>query len=411
MGLIKAISGSIGGVMADQWKEYFYCEAIPADVLVTKGHKKVSGRSSNTVDDNVITNGSVIAVADGQCMVIVDQGKVVDLCAEPGEYTYDMSTEPSVFDGGKLGKNLLAVFQNIGKRFTFGGEIPKDQRVYYFNVKEIPGNKYGTPAPVPFRMVDRRENMNIDLDINIRCFGEYSYKITNPILFYTNVSGNVKQNYMRSEIDSQMKSELLTKLQKAFGTISQKQIRYSELPLYTVEIADELNELMSAEWRDKRGVEIFSFGISSVTATEEDEKRIKEMQQAAAFTNATAAGAWIASNTGAAMQTAAANEGGMGAMGAFMGLNMGQTMGGNMASNLFAMGQQQAAAQAPAPAAPQAPAGDTWTCSCGSVNTGKFCSNCGSPKPEAPAKKFCTNCGSQVEAGAKFCPNCGNKLA
>ena len=406
MGLIKAIAGAAGGVLADQWKEYFYCEAIPADVLVTKGHKKVSGRSSNNGDDNVITNGSVIAVADGQCMVIVDQGKVVDLCAEPGEYKYDMSTEPSIFDGGKLGKNLKAVFQNIGKRFTYGGEIPKDQRVYYFNVKEIPGNKYGTPSPVPFRMVDKRESMNIDLDINIRCFGEYSYKITNPILFYTNVSGNVSKNYMRSEIDSQMKSELLTKLQKAFGTISQKQIRYSELPLYTVEIADELNNLMSAEWRDKRGVEIFSFGISSVTATEEDEKRIKEMQQAAAFTNPTAAGAWIASNTGSAMQTAAANEGGMGAMGAFMGMNMGAAMGNNMAGNLFAMGQQQAQQ-----AAPQAPAGDTWTCSCGSVNTGKFCPNCGSAKPEAPAKKFCSNCGTQVEGNAKFCPNCGNKLA
>lgn len=156
MGLIKAALGSAGGVLADQWKEYFYCEALPADVLVVKGQKRASRRSSNTKgSDNIITNGSIIAVADGQCMLIVEHGKVVDVCAEPGEYTYDMSTEPSIFSGD-LGESISQVFQNIGKRFTFGGEAPKDQRIYYFNTKEIIGNKYGTAAPVPFRVVDQR---------------------------------------------------------------------------------------------------------------------------------------------------------------------------------------------------------------------------------------------------------------
>ena len=150
MGLIKAALGAAGGVMADQWKEYFYCEAIPADVLAVKGQKKVHGtlRATRRGDDNIITNGSVIAVADGQCMLIVEQGKVVDVCAEPGEYTYDISTEPSIFSGD-LGDSVKSVFQNIGKRFTFGGEAPKDQRIYYFNTKELTGNKYGHPQSRP----------------------------------------------------------------------------------------------------------------------------------------------------------------------------------------------------------------------------------------------------------------------
>ena len=187
MGLIRAALGAAGGVLADQWKEYFYCEALPDNILVIKGRKKTRG--NNQGGDNIISNGSVIAVANGQCMMIVEQGKVVDLCAEPGEYTYDISTEPSIFAGPDLASNIMEVFLNIGKRFTFGGDIPKDQRVYYFNTKELMGNKYGTPSPVPFRVVDK--NIGLDVDISIRCFGEYSYRVTNPMLFYANVCGYV----------------------------------------------------------------------------------------------------------------------------------------------------------------------------------------------------------------------------
>ncbi|MGL4790418.1 MAG: SPFH domain-containing protein, partial [Anaerotignaceae bacterium] len=195
MGLIKAAFGSLGGILADQWKDYFYCESLESDVLAVKGQKRASKRSSNTKgNDNIISNGSIIAVADGQCMIIVEQGKVVDVCAEPGEYTYDTSTEPSVFSG-QLSASLASVFENMGKRFTFGGEAPNDQRIYFFNTKEITGNKYGTPSPVPFRVVDN--NVGLDIDISIRCFGEYSYRITNPILFYTNVCGNVSEDYTR----------------------------------------------------------------------------------------------------------------------------------------------------------------------------------------------------------------------
>ena len=395
MGLIQAALGAASGVLADQWKEYFYCEAIPADVLVTKGIKRTSGRSSNTKgSDNIISNGSVIAVADGQCMIIVEQGKVVDLCAEPGEYTYDSSSEPSLFTGS-LGQSIKDVFKNIGKRFTFGGEPANDQRVYYFNTRELVGNKYGTPSPVPFRVVDN--NIGLDVDIAIRCFGEYSYRITNPILFYTNICGNVSSAYRRDQIDGQLKTELLTALQPAFARISEMGIRYSALPGHTQELADALNDVLSAKWRDLRGIEIVSFGVSSVKASEEDEAMIKELQRNAAFRNPNMAAAHLVGAQASAMQAAASNEGAGAAM-AFMGMNMAGQAGGVNAAELFQMGQQQ----------PAAPAADSWTCpGCGKTATGKFCPDCGTKKPEPVDYWTCTACGAKNKG--KFCSECGAK--
>ena len=458
MGLIKAIAGAAGGVLADQWKEYFYCEALEAEVLMTKGLKRVSGRSSNTKgSDNIISNGSVIAVADGQCMIIVEQGKVVDLCAEPGEYVYDFSTEPSIFCGS-LSQGIKDVFKNIGKRFTFGGEPPKDQRVYYFNTKELVGNKYGTAAPVPFRVVDAR--IGLDVDIAVRCFGEYSYRITNPILFYTNIAGNVGDYYTRDNLDSQMKTELLTALQPAFAKISEMGIRYSAVPGHAQELGNILNEELSAKWRDLRGIEIVSFGVSSLKASEEDEKMIKELQRNAALRDPTMAAAHLTGATAAAMQSAAANEGAGTAM-AFMGMGMAGNMGGQ-AANMFQMGMQQqqmnqqmgqqptpppaGPAGGVAPAAPAAPAADAWTCpacgtqgitgkfcpecggkkpapqipfdangwtcaACGTVNKGKFCAECGAKKPEGVPKYKCDKCGwepADPTKPPKFCPECGD---
>ena len=394
MGLIRAAMGAAGGTLADQWKEYFYCDAIPENVLAVKGQKKTTRRSSNRHgDDNVITDGSVIAVADGQCMLIVDQGKIVDMCAETGEYTYDMSSEPSLFCGS-LGQGLKNMFGTMANRFTFGGEAPKDQRIYYFNTKELIGNKYGTPSPVPFRVVDQRAG--IDIDVGIRCFGEYSYRVSNPMLFYTNVCGNVSEAYTRDRLDSQLKTELLTALQPAFAKIGETGIRYSQLPGHTMELADALNEVLSKKWRDLRGIEIVSFGVSSVTADEEDEKMLKELQRNAAFMDPTRAAAHLVGSQGDAMKMAAANKGG--AAMAFMGMNMAGQAGGMNAQDLYAMGQQQTAQ----PAASQ-PAG--WTCSCGHTgNTGKFCAECGQPKP-APAGEWKCSCGA-VNTG-KFCGECG----
>ena len=400
MGLIKAALGSAGGVLADQWKEYFYCESMPADVLVTKAHKKVSGRSSNKHgSENIISNGSVIAVNDGQCMLIVEQGKVVDVCAEPGEYTYDTSSEPSIFCGG-LGAGVKAAFQQVGKRFTFGGEPPKDQRVYFVNTKELVGNKYGTPNPVPFRVVDM--NIGLDMDITIRCFGEYSYQIANPVLFYTNVCGNVEQDYTREEIDGQLKSELMTALQPAFAKISEMGIRYSALPGHTQELSDVLNKVLSDKWDNLRGIRIVSLGVSSVKASEEDEAMIKELQRNAVFRNPTMAAAQMVGAQASAMQSAASNEKTGPAM-ACAAMKMAANVGGANAQNLFTMGQQQAAqAQPMQPSAPAPVPQAEWTCSCGTVNTGKFCSECGSPRPAGP---WTCSCGT-VNTG-KFCSECG----
>jgi membrane protease subunit (stomatin/prohibitin family) len=373
MGLIQAALSATGSALRDTWKDYFYCEALGANVMAAKGQRKTTGLSSNHGNDNIITDGSVIAVADGQCMVIVEQGKVVDVCAQPGEYRYDSKSEPSIFSGN-LGDSIKQVFAQIGKRFTFGGQPAEDQRIYYFNTKELTGMKYGTPNPVPFRVVDK--NVGLDIDISVKCFGEYSIKIANPILFYTNVCGNFAAEYTTDMIDGQLRTELLTALQPAFAKISDLGIRYSAVPGHTQELADALNEQLSKKWKDLRGIEIVSFGVSSLTADEEDEKIIKQAQQAAVNRDPNMAAATLVNAQAQAMQDAAKNPNG--SMMGFMGMNAAQNTGGANANAFFQAGQNQAAQ-----AAPQMATGDEWYCpKCGTKNTGKFCTNCGTKKPE-----------------------------
>ena len=433
MGLIKAGIGALGGVLADQWKEFFYCEALPKDVLVTKGQKRTGNRSSNTKgSDNIISNGSVIAVADGQCMIIVEQGKVVEVCAEPGEFVYDTSTEPSIF-AGNLGQSILDSFKTLGRRFTFGGDTGKDQRVYYFNTKEIMDNKFGTSNPIMFRVVDR--NINLDIDVNLRCNGVYSYKMVDPILFYTEVCGNVTQDYLRSEIDSQLKTEFVNALQPAMAKISDLEVRPNQVPAHTTELCEAMNVELSKLWGEKRGLKVVSIAMNPITLTEEDAELIKSAQRAAINRDPTMAAATMTQGTVDAMKTAAGNANG--AMTGFMGMGMTGMAGGamgNSAANLFSIAQQQkAGAQAAAPAngwtcpkcgaaaignfCPECgtkkpePAG-AWTCSCGAVNTGKFCTQCGAKKPEAVNYR-CSKCGFKPEDPAnppKFCPECGNRF-
>lgn len=401
MGLIKAGIGAAGGVLADQWKEFFYCESMDKDVLVKKGSKRAGKRSSNTKgDENIISNGSVVAVADGQCMMIVEQGKVVEVCAEPGEFVFDTSTEPSIF-AGNLDEGIDRTFEAIGKRFTFGGDTGKDQRVYYFNTKELVDNKFGTATPIPFRVVDT--NIGLDIDVSVRCNGIYSYRIADPILFYTNVCGNVASEYRREEIDSQLKTEFLTALQPAFAKISELQIRPSAIPGHVLELADAMNEALTKKWSQLRGLEIVSVGVNQVTLPPEDSEMIKQAQRTAIMRDPSMAAATLTGAQADAMKMAASNENG--AMMGFMGMGMAAQAGGMNAQNLFAMGQQQQAEQQTAPS--PAPAQNSWKCSCGATATGKFCPECGAKKPE-PVQAGAWKCKCGATATGKFCPECGS---
>lgn len=444
MGLIKAGLGALGGTLADQWKEFFYCESLDQNTLMVKGEKRITGRSSNTKgNDNIISNGSGIAVADGQCMIIVEQGKIVDFCAEPGEYTFDTSTEPSLFSGS-LGKSILETFKTIGKRFTYGGDTGKDQRVYYFNTKEIIGNKFGTATPIPFKVVVN-EQLGYKLSVDLRCNGEFTYKITDPLLFYKSLAGNVADRYDRSEIDSTLKSGLLNALQPALATIAAQKIEYYEIPAHTKEVSNALRDELADEWTQQRGIEMFTIKFNSVSVPEDQRKKITEWEETAMTTNPMTAGARMVGGTVDAMKTAAGNPNG--AMMGFMGMGMAQQQGGMNAQNLFQMGMQQQQmqqmqpqqpVQQQAPAQAAAPAGNAWKCACGATNTGKFCMECGQKMPEQSngwtctcgatnQGKFCPNCGAQKPAGAplykcdkcgwqpedphnppKFCPECGD---
>lgn len=423
MGLLKAGAGALGGVLADQWKEFFYCDSLDADTLVAKGEKRVGKRSSNTKGtDNVISNGSVISVNEGQSMIIVESGNVVEFCADPGEFLYDTSTEPSIFCGN-LGESIKKSFAEVGKRFTFGGDAPKDQRVYYFNTKEITGNKFGTPAPVPFR-VTIDEAANYKLSVDLRCNGVYSYKIADPLLFYTNVCGNVEYTYDRAELDDMLKSELLDALRPAFAKVSAMKIMYSEIPAHTKEVTGALSSELSSEWREKRGIELYAVSINGVSIPDDQRKKITEWEENLMTTNPNMAASRIVGSQADAMRTAAGNPNG--AVSGFFGMGMAQGAGGANAANLYAMGS------APENNAPKA----GWTCECGAVNTGKFCSNCGKPQPAAGwtcecgtlnTGKFCSNCGKPNPGHApsykcnkcgwvpedpknppKFCPECGD---
>ena len=400
MGLIKAITGAAGGVLADQWKEYFYCDSIANDILIVKGQKRVSGRSSNTkAEDNIISNGSGIAVADGQCMIIVEQGKVVELCAEPGQFTWNSSTEPSIF-AGSLGESILETFKAIGKRFTYGGDTGKDQRVYYFNTKEILDNKFGTANPIAFRVVDSR--INFDVDVSLRCNGTYTFRVTDPIKLYTNVTGNVVHSYSKDELRDTMKTEFISALGPALAKLSVLEIRPNQIPAHTNDLEKYLNEELSAEW-GARGIGDVKVAINPPTLTEEDQEMLKTAQKTAMYRDPTMAAATLVGAQADAMKTAAGNS--AGAMTGFMGMGMAMNAGGMNAQNLFAMGQQQ---QQQIPHRPMS-ASDAmgWRCACGATVTGKFCPDCGAKRPE-PKQAGSWTCKCGATASGNFCPECGS---
>lgn len=423
MGLIRAGLGAVSGVLADQWKEFFYCEAIDKNVMMVKGQKRVGGRSSNTRgSDNIISNGSGIAVADGQCMIIVDQGKIVEMCAEPGEFTYDSSSEPSIFTGD-LKESVKQSFDEIARRFTYGGDTGKDQRVYYFNTKELIDNKFGTPNPVPFRVSEPR--LNLYLETAVRCSGVYSYRIVDPLLFYTKVCGNVSVQYDRTQIDPQLKAEFISALNVGFGQLAALEMLPSQITTHNAELEEAMNAALAKKWGE-RGLEIVSVALSSVTIPPEDADIIKQAQRNAILKDPTMAAATIAGAQAEAMKAAASNT--SGAMNGFIGMNMATGAGGFNAQDLFKMGQTQPQQAAPAngwkcpkcgavatgkfcPECGTAKPEDGWKCACGAVNKGKFCAECGAKKPAGALLYKCDKCGWEPDDPAhppKFCPECGD---
>lgn len=440
MGLIKAAKDALQSVLADQWREYFYCDSISNDVLMVKGQKRVDEkRNSNTKgSDNIISNGSVVAVNEGQCMIIVDQGGIVDVCADAGEFIYDNSTEPSLWYGN-LGESVKGSFSTLGKRFTFGGNTAKDQRVYFFNTKEILNNLFGTPSPIPFRVLDK--NTGFDFDTAVKVNGQYTFKIVDPILFYTNVCANVTDSYRKEDLLVTMKSELLTSLQPALAQISAKGVRPYEIPGFSEEICGLLSDALTEKWTELRGIQMVSMTINSSDMPADDKARFQKWQETAMLRGADMQAA-RKTEAFASMMENMPNGGGDGdasgnAMNGAMGMMAMGMMNNMMGSNAFGggmTGQQMPQMQNPGAAAPvlgwtcscgkadnrgkfcqecgtPKPAEAGWTCSCGNVNQGKFCSNCGGRKPEGAPLYKCDKCGWEPEDPAhppKFCPECGD---
>lgn len=408
-GAINAGMSAASGVLANQWKEFIYCDSIPDDVLMVKGKKQITGKSSNTKgDDNIITNGSGIVVNDGQCMIIVENGKVVEVCAEPGRFTYDTSLAPSIF-AGSFGQSLLDSFKMFGQQFAYGGQAANDQRVYYFNTKVIMGNKYGTPAPVPFRLVDSK--IFLDLDITIRLNAIYSYRLVDPLLFYTKIAGNVNDTFRAADLEQQLKSEISGKLNTALAKISAMEIRYNELPAHTEEMSEALKEQLHQKWVVEKGIELVSFDVNSANTTEENEKLIRDAQAEARYQHAGLGAAALTAAQAQALKDAAKNPNG--AANAMFGVGMiGGGMNGGIGNTINALyaqaGQEQAAAAAAAPAPAAVPAANAWKCpKCGVENTGNFCTSCGEKKPAPAVAWKCPKCGN--ENTGNFCQNCGEK--
>ena len=355
MGLIKAVTGSVIGTILDTWKDYFVCDSLDNDTLMVRGTKKGYGGSND-----VITNGSGIVVNEGQCALVIEEGNILEVAAEPGSYTFDSSLSPSIFDGGLEG--LKNSFKEAVERFTFGGEVNKSQRVYYVNTKEIMDNRFGTPTPIPFRVVFDKATGS-EVEIAVRCNGEFTFRIVDPVIFYQRVAGNKAARFEKEDLISIMKSEMLDALNPTFGKLSDLGIRYSELPVHTTEIKEALREGLKTRWLENRGIVLDSITINSVTIPEADAEKIKNIQFAAVNKDPSMANATIVTATADALRDAAKNPNG--AATGFMNVNMANNTGASLL-------QQTGGTQ--------------------------------------PAAGYCPFCGQPLPAGAKFCPFCGKAL-
>ena len=392
MGLIKAITDSAFSYIGDLWEDYIYCDSLDSDTLVKKGKARRSGGGGNRADENVITDGSRIAVNPGQTLIIVEDGRIIDFTAEEGGYEYQNGTQPSMFCGS-FGESLKISFKSIQKRFAFGGLPGCDQRVYFVNTKEIMNNRFGF-GNVPYR------DGEFDLTVLLQGFGIYSFRITDPIRFYTNVCGNVSDSFSNSAIQSQLKTELQNAMLPVLGRLAENGVRYDEVPRRTEEILSLLREQLNNRWYNDRGIEIHTMAFSSILPDDESIEKIRELQESRVYSgNRMMLGARVGAAQANAMESAAENP--SGAVNGFMGMGMAQQSGGVNVSELMKEPPKQVSRDTDE---------DNWTCVCGMLNTMAFCPKCGSKRPEALK---CSSCGYTFPENASeyaFCPKCGQKL-
>lgn len=402
MGLIKAAVSSVTGVLSDSWKEVVEPDDMTAETLLVKGVTVKRG-SNKKGTDNYITNGSVIHVYPNTLMLLLDGGRIVDYSAQEGYYEVNNSSAPSLFNG-----DLEGTLKDTWERFKFGGTPSQKQYVYYINTAEIKGIKFGTRNPVQY--FDNFYNAELFL----RAHGSYSIKITDPIKFFTEFSPKGTGRIEIRNLSEQLFNEFMDALQSAINQMSVDGVRISQITSKSRELSKYMADTLDADWTDLRGIEICSVGLASISYDEESKNLINMRNKGAMMSDPTVREGFVQTSIAQGMQAAGSNKGGAG--NAFMAMGMGMNSAGGFMSAASqtnaAQMQQQAQQQA------QTAAQDGWKCSCGTVNTGNFCSGCGSKKPENSSWKcscgtvntgnFCSNCGSKKPAGDWVC-SCGTK--
>ncbi len=409
MGLLRAAIGAIGGGLADQWLEVIEPENMGEYTVMTRGAsvRRDSARNANTKGStDLISNGSIVHVYPNQFMMLLDGGKVVDYTAEEGYYKVQNSAAPSLFNG-----QFGDAFKETFSRVKYGGVPSSAQKVFYINLQEIKGIKFGTRTPIQY--FDNFYNAELFL----RAFGAYSIKITNPMLFFYEACPRNALRVQIDQINEQYMSEFMSALQAAINQLSVDGIRISYAPSKSVELSKYMSQTLDEDWRARRGFEVQSVGIASISYDEESQKLINMRNQGAMLSDASVRQGYVQGAMARGFEAAGANTGGSAQ--AFMGMGMGMGAAGNFMgamtdANAREMEKQEKAPPAamaptaPAPAAPAAPGADSWKCACGAVNTGRFCAECGKakPVPATPGEWTC-KCGAVCKG--KFCPECGAK--